>query len=152
MAADLTGFAPDILSHSDMRGSMRAMRLAGFLVLATGCGVTLNSTAINPAPRATTGRDPATVEVYTAGPPPRPRVDVSMTWADLNGPSTDPFGDMLGELRKQAAANGCDALIVQRTSARAMVATCAMYTDGAPNPTAARPPTAPGASPPAPHE
>jgi len=127
---------------------MSAMRLAAFFVLAAGCGVTLSTTAINPAPRATTGRDPATVEVYTAGPPPRPRVDVSMTWADLGGPSLDPFGDMLGELRKQAGALGCDALIVQRTTAQAMVATCAMYTDGAPRSMVARPPAAPAAAPP----
>jgi hypothetical protein len=128
------------------------MRLAAVLVLATGCGVSLSTTAINPAPRAAIARDPATVEVYTAGPPARPRVDVSMTWADLGGPTTDPFGDMLRELRKQAGALGCDALIVQRTSGREMVATCAMYTDGAPSPTAAPPPAAPAASPPpAPH-
>jgi hypothetical protein len=133
---------------------MFAMRLVAFFVLATGCGVTLSTTTINPAPRATTGRDPATVEVYTAGPPARPRVDVSMTWAELGAPSTDPFGDMLGELRKQAGALGCDALIVQRNSAQTMVATCAMYTDGAPSPMAAQHPAAPAAAPPppAPHE
>ena len=129
---------------------MCAMRFAALLVLATGCGVTLNTTTINPTPHPTTARDPATVEVYTAGPPPRPRVDVSMTWADLGGPSTDPFGDMLGEMRKQAGALGCDALIVQRTSAREMVATCAVYTDGARSPMTAPPPTAPAAAPPAP--
>jgi hypothetical protein len=94
-----------------------------------------------------TGRDPATVEVYTGGPPARPRVDVSMTWADLGGPSTDPFGDMLGELRKLAGTLGCDALIVQRATAKAMVATCAMYTDGAASPMSARPPAAPAAAP-----
>ena len=127
------------------------MRLAAFVVLvvlAAGCGVTLSTTIINPAPRATTERDPATVEVYTAGPPARPRVDVSMTWAELGGPSADPFGDMLGDLRKQAGRLGCDALIVQRTTARAMVATCAMYTDGAPSPISALPPAAPPAVPP----
>jgi hypothetical protein len=124
------------------------MRFAALVVLVAGCGVTLSTTTINPAPRATTGRDPATVEVYTAGPPSRPRVDVSMTWADLGGPSADPFGDMLGELRKQAGTLGCDALIVQRTTAQTMVATCAMYTDGAPSPMAARPPAAPAAVPP----
>ena len=131
------------------------MRLAAFFVLATGCGVALSTTTINPAPHATTGRDPATVEVYTAGPPARPRVDVSMTWANLDGPNTDPFGGMLGELRKQAGTLGCDALIVQRNSGRTMVATCAMYTDGAPSPMAAPPPAAPAAAAPptlAPHD
>jgi hypothetical protein len=130
---------------------MSAMRLAAiFLLASSGCGVMLSTTTINPAPRATTARDPASVEVYTAGPPARQRVDVSMTWAQLGGPSTNPFGDMLGELRKQAGALGCDALIVQRNSAETMVATCAMYTDGAPSPpTAAPPPAAPAAAPPA---
>lgn len=69
-----------------------------------------------------------------------------MTWADINGLSTDPFGDMLTSLRKQAAADGCDALIVQRTSQKAMVATCAMYIDGGSAPAA--PPA--GMTPPAP--
>lgn len=128
-------------------GMMSAMRLAAFSVLAAGCGVTLSTTTINSAPRAMTGRDPATVEVYTAGPPARPRVDVSMTWADLGGLSTDPFGDMLGELRRQAGALGCDALIVQRTTAHAMVATCAMYTDGVRNSMASPPPAPPAAAP-----
>ncbi len=133
---------------------MSAMRLAAFFVLATGCGVTLSTTTINPAPRAATARDPATVEVYTAGPPPRPRVDVSMTWADVNQQSSDPFGEMLGELRKQAGALGCDALIIQRSAAFSMLATCAMYTDGASSPKIAPPPAAPTAAPPplAPHE
>jgi hypothetical protein len=124
------------------------MRLAAFVVLATGCGVTLNTTTVNSAPHVMTGRDPATVEVYTAGPPARPRVDVSMTWADVGGPSMDPVGDLLGELRKQAGALGCDALIVQRTTAQAMVATCAVYTDGTPSPTAPPPPAPPAAAPP----
>jgi hypothetical protein len=133
---------------------MCAMRLAVLAVLATGCGIALNTTAINPAPRATTARDPATVEVYTGGPPPRPRVDVSITWAQLGSPSTDPFREMLGELRRQAGALGCDALIVQRISVQTMVATCAMYTDGAQSPTAARPSAGPVAAPPplVPHE
>ena len=126
------------------------MRLAAFFVLATGCGVSLTTTQVNPAPRAMTPRDPATVEVYTAGPPPRPRLDVSMTWAAVTSPTLDPFGDMLGELRKQAGALGCDALIVQRTSLQAMAATCAMYTDGVPSPTTTRPPPAPAAAPPPP--
>jgi hypothetical protein len=132
---------------------MSAMRLAAFAVFATGCGITLTTTTINPAPRATTARDPATVEVYTAGPPPRPRVDVSITWAQLGSPSTDPFRDMIGELRKQAGALGCDALIIQRTSVQTMVATCAIYTDGAPSPVAAQPSAGSTAAPPplAPH-
>lgn len=83
-----------------------------------------------------------------AGPPPRPRVDVSMTWASAEA-SSDALSDMLGELRKQAGALGCDALIVQRTAARSMVATCAMYTDGASNPVAP-PPAAPAATLPSP--
>ena len=133
------------------------MRLAALFVFTTGCGVTLVNARINPEPRTMIGRDPATVEVYTGGPPPRSRVDVSVTWADLVGPSHEfpnPFGDMLRLLRKDAGAHGCDALIVQYISAQAMVATCAMYIDSAPSPMTARPPVAPAAAPPplVPHE
>src|SRR5439155_6122802 len=127
------------LGRPEMQSRIFALRLAVLLLLATGCSTTLTNT-INPAPRATIGRDPASVEVYTAGPPVRPRVDVSLTWAELNsGPRADPFGTILDELRKQAGALGCDALIVQPTSASTIVATCAMYTDGAQSPITAPP-------------
>nr|HEX4317422.1 hypothetical protein [Kofleriaceae bacterium] len=132
---------------------IRAILLASALA---GCGVSVYTSTINSPPHPLAPRDPSTVEVYTGGPPPRARVDITMFTAALNGAHSDPFGDELASLRQQAAQMGCDALLVQRTSGRDMVATCTIYVDGGPmpraqpQPQAAPPPPAgaPGAPPP----
>lgn len=130
---------------------MRVMKSVYLAVVLAGCGVTSTFTPINTPPRALQPRDPGAVEIYTAGPPPRSRVDVGQFQAGISTVATaDPFGDMLAALRKQAAAMGCDALFVQRSSEKFMVATCGVYTDGmgspppaGPLPPAAAAPTSP---------
>jgi hypothetical protein len=123
------------------------MKLLPALVMLAGCGVAVYTSAINPPPRPLAPRDPRTVEVYTGGPPPRPRIDLALFTADLQGGTgafSDPFTTELDSLRQQAGQMGCDALLVQRTSTRTMVATCTVWMDSAPTapPPAAPPPTA----------
>ena len=92
-----------------------------------GCGVCTNTSPINPPPHPLAPRSPASVEVYTGGPPPRERLDIAMFTAELTGAHSDPFGDQLTTLRQQAAQMGCDALLVQRTGEHDMVATCTVW-------------------------
>lgn len=64
-------------------------------------------------------RDPATVELFTSGPPHRPYVDVALLEAEEESSmSTDGTPEMLTELRKRGAAMGCDAIVIGGISSR----------------------------------
>ena len=116
------------------------MRIA-LLLLLTACGSTIRATEINPAPRPLAARAPETVEVFTSGPPARPHVDISFLEIQQDSKlSTDDTGEFIGQLRIEAAARGCDGLVIggitheptgekRSTSFKGMTATCIVYTD-----------------------
>jgi hypothetical protein len=88
-------------------------------LIAAGCGTTIHTTPINPAPHAMVPRDPATVELFTSGPPQRAHVDVAFVEAEEeSGLSTDDTSDMLRQLRERGAQLGCDAVVVGGMSSR----------------------------------
>jgi hypothetical protein len=119
------------------------------LILAAGCGTSIRTTAINPAPRPMAARDPATVELLTSGAPQRAHVDVAFIEAEETSSfSVDETPEMLGELRAKGAQLGCDAVVVGGMSSRepgvgdaeswlvdkpkhrkGVFATCIMYTE-----------------------
>jgi hypothetical protein len=82
-----------------------------------GCGTYVGVTEINPAPVAMTARSSRSVEVYASGPPARPHTDVAIIEAEqthsLNEQST---GLMIRRMREQAAAMGCDAIVLGGTT------------------------------------
>ena len=64
-------------------------------------------------------RDPASVELFTSGPPPRAHVDVAFFEAEETSSfSTDRTPDMLRHLRERGADLGCDAVVVGGVSSR----------------------------------
>lgn len=125
------------------------MRLAlATFCLVAGCGTTISATQINPAPHAIRSRDPATVEVFTSGPPHDVRyVDVAFFEAEQESAySVDDTKDFIAQLRVRAASLGCDGLVIGGVTNAASVtvdsltpknkkgltATCIMYVDAAP--------------------
>ena len=89
------------------------------LLVAVGCGTSIQTTPINPAPHPMVPRDPATVEMFTSGPPQRAHTDVAFIEAEeTSGLSTDGTPEMLRELRERGAQLGCDAVVVGGMSSR----------------------------------
>lgn len=89
------------------------------LLVAAGCGTSIHTTPINPAPHPMVSRDPATVELFTSGPPRRAHVDVAFFEAEeTSGLSVDGTPEMLAQLRERGAALGCDAVVVGGVSSR----------------------------------
>lgn len=143
----------------DARGRALALGLlyaAGmrhcFVALAlslAACGTSVKAIEINPAPRAMSPRPPATVELFTSGPPQRPYVDVALLEAEEESSfSSDKTPEMLTALRERGAQMGCDAIVLGGMTSRdpnlgdtetwlnddakgrkGVYATCIVYTD-----------------------
>ena len=90
------------------------MRTALPLLVLAACGTAIRATAINPAPHPMHARPPASVVVYTSGPPQgRSYVDVAYLEAEQeSGYSADNTPQFVAHLREQAAAMGCDGLVI----------------------------------------
>lgn len=89
------------------------------LVLAAGCGTSIHTTPINPAPRPMAPRDPASVELFTSGAPQRAHVDVAFIEAEESSSfSTHGTPEMLNELRQKGARLGCDAVVIGGLTSR----------------------------------
>jgi hypothetical protein len=121
------------------------------LVLAAGCGTSIQTTPINPSPRAMAPRDPMTVELFTSGPPQRAHIDVAFFEAEESSSfSMHGTPEMMNALRQKGAQLGCDAVVVGGVSSRApgvsdaeawlvenpkarkgVFATCIVYTEAA---------------------
>ena len=114
-------------------------------MLAAGCGTTISTTAINPAPRAARARPAHTVQIFSSGPPSQPYVDVAYLEAEQDtGFSFDDTPEFFQRLRERAGQLGCDGVVVGHithradaltsaatdvhTSRKGMTATCIMYT------------------------
>jgi len=83
------------------------------IALLAGCGTTIRTTTINPAPHAMQPRPPASVQIYSSGPPQLPYVDVAYLEAEqTTSLSVHDTPEMLANLRKQAAAMGCDGVVL----------------------------------------
>jgi hypothetical protein len=82
-------------------------------VLLGGCGTFVDFTPINDPPHPLSARSVASVEVLSSGPPNRPHVDVAIVEVEqthsLNAQGT---GLMIQRMREQAAAIGCDAIVL----------------------------------------
>ncbi len=94
-------------------------KLSLALLLAVGCGTSIHTTTINPAPRPMAPRPPASVELFTSGAPPRAHVDVAFLEAEESSSfSTHRTPDMLNKLREKGAQMGCDAIVIGGVSSR----------------------------------
>jgi hypothetical protein len=112
-------------------------------LLLVGCGAWTSQTFVNPAPHPMAARPPASVEVFTAGAPTRPHVDVAMLEVrQQTGWSLADTGDMIARLRDDAAAMGCDGLVITgsnnhvedrgSTTLHGFFGTCIAYSDLSP--------------------
>jgi hypothetical protein len=89
------------------------------LLLAAGCGTSIQATAINPSPYPLAARPPMSVELFTSGPPARPYVDVALLEAEATSSlSTDRTPEMLSALRARGAQLGCDGIVLGGMSSR----------------------------------
>jgi hypothetical protein len=108
--------------------TLRRILLSASLLALTSCGASSGArgrasfTPLNPPPHALIPKDPAQVEVFEAGPPARPHVDVgSFTVMAWGGPKVSDF-------REAAAAHGCDGLVLLHDH-DADRGVCIVYTD-----------------------
>jgi len=98
-----------------MRSTLSSLLLAAPVLV--GCGTYVDFTPLNQPPHALIARSPASVQVFASGPPARPHVDVAVIEAvqthSLNEQGT---GLMIERMRQQAAALGCDAIVLGGTT------------------------------------
>jgi hypothetical protein len=89
------------------------------LVLAAGCGTSIQTTPLNPAPRAMPPRHPASVELFSSGAPQRAHIDVALLEAEESSSfSIHRTQEMLNKLREEGAKLGCDAVVIGGVSSR----------------------------------
>ncbi len=111
------------------------------LALAAGCGTAIQTTVINRAPHPMAPRPIESVELFSAGPPARPHIDVAYFEAEAeSGASFDGTPEFITKLRNNAAAHGCDGLVLgtstnhsdgggrYATNIHGITATCIVYT------------------------
>ena len=98
-------------------GSSRIVSSRIFSLFALGmlaaCGTTTQFVRTNPSPVEMRARPPETVEVFTAAKPERPFVEVGIVEAQqTNEFSTSDTAAIIQALREEAAARGCDGVII----------------------------------------
>jgi len=94
--------------------------LAALLAVAA-CGATTRFVATNPSPRPLAPRPAASVQVFTSGQPTIPYVEVGLLQGRQGGPivtGADALPAIVSRMRADAAAIGCDALIVNADADR----------------------------------
>lgn len=82
-----------------------------------GCGTYVDYTPLDHPMEGNRARPPRTVEVYASGPPARPHADIAIIEAE----QTHSFNEqstalMIRRMREQAAALGCDAIVLGDTT------------------------------------
>jgi hypothetical protein len=124
------------------------MKSTSFFVIAlAACGTTITQTGINAPPHAMAARPVETVEVFTSAAPSRPHVDVAILEAKQSSEfSADRMPEIITELRKRAAAIGCDGLVINgpnnsvvgdrynTATLHGYNGTCIVYTEAPPPP------------------
>lgn len=119
------------------------MRLSStiFALLASlsGCAASIQATAINRSPVPMTARPVDSVEVFTSGPPSRPHTDILLLEVKP-GYDANTTPEEIALLRQQAAAMGCDAVVINGVQSQIITdhhamgerttvnGTCIMYT------------------------
>jgi len=94
-----------------MRSTLFLAVLSGSLL--GGCGTFVDFTPINDPPHALRPRSAGMVEVLSSGAPARPHVDVAIVEAEqTRGLNEQGTGLMIRRMREQAAALGCDAIVL----------------------------------------
>jgi hypothetical protein len=92
---------------------LAAVALSVSSLLAACGGVTTSIVATNLSPRALSPRPAHEVEVFTAGVPTRPFVEVAVIQTrDTGSSGLAPLPSLVGDMRAEAARVGCDALLV----------------------------------------
>jgi hypothetical protein len=91
-----------------MRSSVGLMVVLGL----TGCGTFVTVTPLDPRPTMTAG-PPSLVDVYSSGPPTRAHHDVALLEVEqTHGLNEQGTPLMIRRLREQAAAMGCDGIVL----------------------------------------
>ena len=94
-----------------MRPILSSMLLSAALL--AGCGTYADFTPINEPPHALRPRSARSVEVLASGAPARPHVDVAIVEVEqTHSFNAQGTGLMIQRLRQQAAAIGCDAIVL----------------------------------------
>jgi hypothetical protein len=143
-----------MVKNFDARGRLILVALSAL----AGCGISTYTTLLRQPPHAVAPRNPEAVEIFAAGPPTRPHVDLAFLEADEDtGTGAEGSGPIIAKLRARAGQLGCDALVLGApfsridsftttlsgvaTDRRGLAATCIVYTSAAEASGAAAPPS-----------
>jgi len=90
------------------------MKRTGILLMLTaaGCGHSIEYTAMNKSPHGMQRRAPESVEIFMTQRPTRAAVEVGFFEIEQQSPASGGTPEMMTRLREEAAAVGCDALLV----------------------------------------
>jgi hypothetical protein len=142
------------------RAGSAAMIVLGGLLLA-GCPAQVYYTGLLAPPRPLAPRRPEDVELLVVTPPARPHTNIAL-YQVIAGSDADDSGAMIQRLRTEAAARGCDAILItsidnqaSKYTASNIQASCVVYNQPAapaspvaPAPAAPPPPSAASPAPP----
>ncbi len=139
-------------------GAAAALVFGGLLL--AGCPAQVYYTGLLAPPRPLAPRRPEDVELLVVTPPARPHTNVGL-YQIIAGSDADDSGAMIQRLRTEAAARGCDAILItsidnqsSKYTASNIQASCVVYNQPAvpASPAAPAPaaPAPPSAAPPAP--
>ena len=139
------------------RGTAAAVIVLGGLLLA-GCPAQVYYTGLLAPPHPLAPRRPEDVELLVVTPPARPHTDIGL-YQIVAGSDADDSGAMIRRLRAEAAARGCDAILLtsidnqaSKYAASNIQASCVVYNQPAPpaSPAAPASPAPPDSAAPAP--
>jgi len=106
--------------QSFSRSSARGAALV-FVVLLSGCSLSVQFTPLNQPPHAIAPKPASAVDVMTA-PPGRPYVEIG-TLNVIGNDFAAPADEVIAEMRQEAANRGCDAVLVHDWSGACVVCT-----------------------------
>lgn len=89
---------------------MRLISLAAVALLCVGCGTVLNFVPTRESPQPPRVRSADEVEVFMAGEPNRPYVEIGMVESQQQSASLDNEQAIIGKMRAYAGKQGCDGL------------------------------------------
>ncbi|HEY5937602.1 MAG TPA: hypothetical protein VIU61_23305 [Kofleriaceae bacterium] len=94
----------------------RMKRMLSVIIMLVGCGTSVRTTLVasplHDSPRPLAPRTVESVEVFLAGPPPRPHVGLALLEGEQTSSySFDDTPEILEAIRERAAALGCDGIV-----------------------------------------
>jgi hypothetical protein len=90
----------------------RGLAFASLAALLAGCGTTIEYVPLNSPPHPLVMKAPEAVEMFTTAVPTKPYVEVGTIESRQQAYSGDDTAAIYAKMREEAAARGCDGLVI----------------------------------------